>query len=227
MIFYLSASTASQFSWCCDCVSWLLPWFQDFLVFFFLDKTTSSPFLPISKEVILLMFSNSVSVSSLLGLPRWLSGKESTCQCRRCSQETWIQSLGRQDPLEKGLATHPSILAWRIIWTEEPGGLQSMGSESQTRLSARTRAHTHTHTHTHISSLLGSLSESLRCPVLYSCTTLWYYHLLKDFFLILHEICYNIVSALCFLIFFATRPVGSLFFYQGSNSRPLHWKAKS
>ena len=227
MIFYLSASTASQFSWCCDCVSWLLPWFQDFLVFFFLDKTTSSPFLPISKEVILLMFSNSVSVSSLLGLPRWLSGKESTCQCRRCSQETWIQSLGRQDPLEKGMATHPSILAWRIIWTEEPGGLQSMGSESQTRLSARTRAHTHTHTHTHISSLLGSLSESLRCPVLYSCTTLWYYHLLKDFFLILHEICYNIVSALCFLIFFATRPVGSLFFYQGSNSRPLHWKAKS
>ena len=227
MIFYLSASTASQFSWCCDCVSWLLPWFQDFLVFFFLDKTTSSPFLPISKEVILLMFSNSVSVSSLLGLPRWLSGKESTCQCRRCSQETWIQSLGRQDPLEKGLATHPSILAWRIIWTEEPGGLQSMGSESQTRLSARTRAHTHTHTHTHISSLLGSLSESLRCPVLYSCTTLWYYHLLKDFFLILHGSCYNIVSALCFLIFFATRPVGSLFFYQGSNSRPLHWKAKS
>ena len=227
MIFYLSASTASQFSWCCDCVSWLLPWFQDFLVFFFLDKTTSSPFLPISKEVILLMFSNSVSVSSLLGLPRWLSGKESTCQCRRCSQETWIQSLGRQDPLEKGMATHPSILAWRIIWTEEPGGLQSMGSESQTRLSASTRAHTHTHTHTHISSLLGSLSESLRCPVLYSCTTLWYYHLLKDFFLILHEICYNIVSALCFLIFFATRPVGSLFFYQGSNSRPLHWKAKS
>ena len=38
-------------------------------------------------------------------------------------QETWVQSLGREDPLEKGLATHSSILAWRIPWTEEPGGL--------------------------------------------------------------------------------------------------------
>ena len=36
-------------------------------------------------------------------------------------QETWVQSLGREDPLEKGLATHSSILAWRIPWTEEPG----------------------------------------------------------------------------------------------------------
>jgi len=44
-------------------------------------------------------------------------------------QETWVQSLGREDPLEKGMATHASILAWRISWTEEPGGLQSMGSQ--------------------------------------------------------------------------------------------------
>ena len=42
-------------------------------------------------------------------------------------QETWVQSLGREDPLEKGMATPYSILAWRIPWTEEPGGLQSMG----------------------------------------------------------------------------------------------------
>ena len=42
-------------------------------------------------------------------------------------QETWIQSLGWEDPLEEGMATHSSILAWRIPWTEEPGGLQSMG----------------------------------------------------------------------------------------------------
>ena len=42
-------------------------------------------------------------------------------------QETLIPSLGGKDPLEKGMATHPSILAWRIPWTEEPGGLQSMG----------------------------------------------------------------------------------------------------
>ena len=45
------------------------------------------------------------------------------------AQETWIQSLGWKDPLEKGMATHSSILAWRIPWTEEPGGLQSMGSQ--------------------------------------------------------------------------------------------------
>ena len=40
-------------------------------------------------------------------------------------QETWVQSLGWEDPLEKGVVTHSSILAWRILWTEEPGGLQS------------------------------------------------------------------------------------------------------
>ena len=44
-------------------------------------------------------------------------------------QETWVQSLGREDPPEKGMATHSSIPAWRIPWTEEPGGLQSMGSQ--------------------------------------------------------------------------------------------------
>ena len=42
-------------------------------------------------------------------------------------QETWVQSLGWEDLLENAMATHPSILAWRILWTEEPGGLQSMG----------------------------------------------------------------------------------------------------
>ena len=42
-------------------------------------------------------------------------------------QETQVQSLGQEDPLEKGIATHASILAWRIQWTEEPGGPQSMG----------------------------------------------------------------------------------------------------
>ena len=43
-------------------------------------------------------------------------------------QETWVQSLGQEDPLEEEMATHSSILAWRIPWTEETGGLQSMGS---------------------------------------------------------------------------------------------------
>ena len=44
-------------------------------------------------------------------------------------QEMWVQSLGWEDPLEKGKATNSSILAWRIPWTEEPGRLQSMGSQ--------------------------------------------------------------------------------------------------
>ena len=42
-------------------------------------------------------------------------------------QEKWVQSLGQEDPLEKEMKTHSNILAWRIPWTEEPGGLQSMG----------------------------------------------------------------------------------------------------
>ena len=44
-------------------------------------------------------------------------------------QETWVRSLGQEDPLEKEVATHSSILAWRIPWTEESGGLQSTGSQ--------------------------------------------------------------------------------------------------
>ena len=44
-------------------------------------------------------------------------------------QETWVRSLGREDPLEKEMATHSSTLAWKIPWTEEPGELQSMGSQ--------------------------------------------------------------------------------------------------
>ena len=44
-------------------------------------------------------------------------------------QETQVQSLGQEDPLEKGMATHSNILAWRIPWTEEPGGLKSVGSQ--------------------------------------------------------------------------------------------------
>ena len=55
------------------------------------------------------------------GLPRWLRGKESSC-----SEGDVGQSLGRQDPLEKGMVPHSSVCAWRIPWTEEPGGLQSL-----------------------------------------------------------------------------------------------------
>ena len=67
--------------------------------------------------------------ANLWGLPRWLNGKVSACQCR-----TWVWSLGWEDPLEEEMATLSSILAWRILWTEEPGRPQSMGSQSQTQL---------------------------------------------------------------------------------------------
>ena len=61
-------------------------------------------------------------------------------------QETQVRSLDQEDPLEKGMATHSSILAWRIPWTEKPGGLQSKPvTHSQTQLS--------THTHTYLYSL--------------------------------------------------------------------------
>ena len=67
-----------------------------------------------------------------LGFPGSASGKEPACHCRR--YETGVWSLGWENPLEEGTTTHSNILAWRIPWTEEPGGLQSMGSQSQTRL---------------------------------------------------------------------------------------------
>ena len=59
----------------------------------------------------------------MLQLP---SGKESACQCRRPG---WVQSLGQEEPLEKEMATHSSILAWEIPWTEEPDWLQFVGSQ--------------------------------------------------------------------------------------------------
>ena len=50
------------------------------------------------------------------------------------SQERWVQYLGQEDPLEKEMATHSSILAWRVSWTKEPGKLQSMGLQNWTQL---------------------------------------------------------------------------------------------
>ena len=64
-------------------------------------------------------------------LPWWLSGEEYACQV-----EMWVRFLSWEDPLEKELATLSNILAWKIPWTEEPGGLQSTGSQkSWTQLS--------------------------------------------------------------------------------------------
>ena len=63
-----------------------------------------------------------------LGYPVGSSGKEPVCLLQE-TQETWVQFLGQEDPLEKEIATHSRILAWEIPWTEKPGGLQSMGSQ--------------------------------------------------------------------------------------------------
>jgi len=65
------------------------------------------------------------------GLPRWCSDKEDVCQCKRCGFDPWVGKI----PLEEEMATHSSILAWRIPWTEEPGGLQRVECD---------RAHMHT-----------------------------------------------------------------------------------
>ena len=98
-----------------------------------------------------------VLIQNLVGFPGSSAGKESACNAGDpgsgrspgggyplqyswtslvaqmvkyppAMRETWVQSLGREDPLEEGIATHSSILAWRIPWTEEPGRLKSLGS---------------------------------------------------------------------------------------------------
>ena len=65
----------------------------------------------------------------------WCSCKSQLVKNLPAMLETWVQFLGREDPLEKEVATHFSILAWKIPWTEEPGGLQFIGCKSRTRLS--------------------------------------------------------------------------------------------
>ena len=77
-----------------------------------------------------------LSPPSPLGLPSGTSSKEPACPCR--GQKRQVRSVGREDPLEEGMATHSSILAWRVPWTEEPGGLQSMGLQRVRRVLART-----------------------------------------------------------------------------------------
>ena len=65
------------------------------------------------------------------------------------TQERWVQSLGQKDSLEKKMATHSSILAWKTPWMEEPGGPESIGSQSRTQQ----RAHTHTYRHVIVSGV--------------------------------------------------------------------------
>ena len=71
------------------------------------------------------------------------------------TQETWVPPLGCGDPLKKGMATQSRILAWRILWTEEPDGLQTMESQESDP--------TETHTHTHRKLLPSTLRKDLNC----------------------------------------------------------------
>ena len=71
-------------------------------------------------------------------------------------QETWVWSLGQEGPLEKGMAIHSSVFAWKIPWTEECGGLQSMGSQSRPWLS----------THTHVSPMIAYQQGAEACAPL-------------------------------------------------------------
>ena len=59
----------------------------------------------------------------------WASLMAQRLKCLQGMRETWVRSLGREDPLEKEMATHSSTFAWRIPWREEPGRLQSRGSQ--------------------------------------------------------------------------------------------------
>ena len=74
-------------------------------------------------------------------------------------QETWVQALGQEDPLEKEIATHSSILAWRIPLSEEPGGLQFMGSQKVG--------------HNWVTNTFNTLSEALKTVVAMSFTKKW------------------------------------------------------
>ena len=73
-------------------------------------------------------------------------------------QETWVQSLGEEDPLEKGMATNSSVLAWEIPRTKEPGGYSPWGCKEYDGTEQLTRVHVHTHTHAHPGGAVGKES---------------------------------------------------------------------
>ena len=78
-------------------------------------------------------------------------------------QETWVRSLVRDDPLEEGMETHSSVLAWRIPWTEEPGRLQSMGNKKSDTDEQLTLSLTHFHGFFYSLQNLSSMKHSDKC----------------------------------------------------------------
>ena len=109
------------------------------------------------------------------GFPGGTGGQESSCQCRRHKRCNLIPGLGRSP--DKGMATHSSILAWSIPWTEEPGRLQSMESQElgmtewHVCMRAHARSHTHTHTHTHREASL--VAQTVNNPAAMQDTWVW------------------------------------------------------
>ena len=100
-----------------------------------------------------------VSQFILPSSPPWTSLVAQTVKYSPAMQETWVQSLGREDLLEKEMATHSSILAWKMPWTKEPGGLQSMASQGRPQLSDFTFTfHSPFGIHTFVFSICISIS---------------------------------------------------------------------
>ena len=95
--------------------------------------------------------------------PGCASGKEPTYPCRR--HETRVQSLGQEDLLEKGMATYSSILAWRIPWTEEPGGLPSIESKKvgQDLKRFSTQAHRELRSHVPVAKKKKNIKQKQHC----------------------------------------------------------------
>ena len=90
-----------------------------------------------------------------LGLPWWLRQQRICLQM----QETWVRSLGWEDPLEEDVATTPVLLTGESSWSEEPGGLQSMGSQSQTRLTLHGKHSTYLGHQPQLSNSLLTLAQ--------------------------------------------------------------------
>ena len=95
-------------------------------------------------------------------------------------QETWVWSLGWEGPLEEGMATHSSILAWRIPWTEEPGGLQSMGSHRVRHCEWLSLSLWYIRLHTHIHTLWFE-NVHIKLITAYTIILLCYFNVLHGF----------------------------------------------